>query len=590
MQIGAHRTPAQNRQSTSVVQKPNARVGLGGNYKVSKFNITGLNTIEQKNLGALWNRGENEKLICEEKVGEDDKLVRELRTMSLWEKTKFALSKTKLMKGTELEKWGKSIQLGVDKTITDLTERLDATDITAKVFDEAQTEAKEAKDSFIHELFTEKLATLNRSFYKRKITDHTFEVLTGKIVADQKPPKDASKQYKAAWKSAKVFAAIGNVSAAGGGSDSLKVWGWTNQLEGAKSGEEGKAVTLGIFKDPAGDPLSASNRKITAKLQYVSMSFFNKISGGRMYQTMFDTASGQSYLAEVASAIAAKHVGIAIEKAITDLQLPKEEADKLREMFRDVVPDTQVEEFSLPRGDVKRGSFQLWANPKEGQGVVESQKYMGTTKTYGRTIWEFLKAPFTKQQVQSLPKEALDVLTINDLITGQSDRHGENILLVTEGEKQNPVNVKFIDGGWAFSPEHPTSQLSPELSKQYIILRLAQADRDFTDFGKKVIDHFADPTNVDAMINDMEKLYRSEQDEMNRRREEAGQPADVDFKYEARLERVRERVNVMVAKKDDNMSSHLKVRTKGKIMKLQPEKTPPPPAAGSGESGLQDAI
>lgn len=523
-----------------------ARVGINENDIFYKFDISGLNDVERKNLGTLWTRNSGEKLIL------DNPESKELRSMTLWEKAKYRLAGMGIMKNTDLANWKREVDLGIDRAITDLTHHISSEDVTAKL-----KEGEGSKDSLITQLFTEKLAPLSRNVYKRDISDYTFKVLEKSVIKPgEKEPEGA------AFKAAKVYASIGNISGAGAGTDAFVVWGK----------EEGKEVRLGIFKDPKSDPYHSENRKTVAKIRYVTKGFLNKISGGKLYKIAFDTAAGQSYIAEAAASVVSKHVGKAITSYIDTLpQNTPEEIEKveqLRATLTEMVPDTQITELKIPHEEVKRGSFQLWVNPKKGD-VMEGHKFLGSSKRYGKSWKELLTSPFAKKKRREIPEEAFDLLTILDAIMGQSDRHGANFLVVVKGkdkENLNAVKLNLIDNGWAFSPNHPSSQISPRLAKQYTFLSLLQADRDFSDLGKAVIEYMSKPEHLEVMMEELETLYANEEKLINEKRAKQGKKP-IYLKAPARLARVRERINILQIHKDLEISTLLHARRRGRIDK-----------------------
>jgi len=171
-----------------------------------------------------------------------------------------------------------------------------------------------------------------------------------------------------------------------------------------------------------------------------------------------------------------------------------------------VVPPTAIVNLNPERWNknqkYQKGSLQVFV-----KDVVEAKKFLKVNKVY-----KPIKT-FNKENMPQLADELFDKLVINDVISGNFDRHSENWLV--QVDEKNPLkanNILLIDGGMAFSPTHSTIFL--ERKKQYAWATTAfkWAQSRFTNQAKEII---KDVYRRRFMLRkELIKLYVDQGDEM----------------------------------------------------------------------------
>lgn len=471
-------------------------------YKI-KIN---LDERSQHNLDVLWNRKGGERLYSDESGM--------LTKMSFCQRLFYRISKS----------YRDDVNQQLSKTISNLT-----LDISKKTIDGDQSEA------FISDLFFHKLSRLSRHVYKRDLTEYVVNILTDKLkLEDEKIPKDASASYATAYKSAKLWARLGNFEALTGCSGSYRI------IQGKilkNDGLEEADATLGIFKPAEEDTLAEGNRKMAQRIK----RFLIGTVGIPFKGSLFDTVAGQAYVAEAATKIVERHVLQAVKGYLKTHEVSKELQGLLDKLV--LVPDTQVGKIGLGNKAERSGSFQMWVQ----EAHQEASHFFGVKENYQKG---FLKSnPSLEELKAKMPTELFDLLVIIDYLTANSDRHGGNWFVIPDKEGV-AKEIRLIDGGWSMAPKHPTAWSKPELGKQYLWQHLALAEEGFSDLARFVIEDLL--KNQDALQADMDNLYNQHF------------PKEAD-KNKNRVDRMLERLEVMNLKQDSTKQALAKIRTETEI-------------------------
>lgn len=360
--------------------------------------------------------------------------------------------------------------------------------------DKTSDKEKEA----IKKLFFETLPKLDskRKFYLRDISPTVLEFLKSQLHEVQQAnqhnpvPLDENPALESVSKTAAVWAKMGSlVKSTSGSSTSYRI------VEG---GGEGK--TLGIFKASVEEPLGSKNTKVAQRIKAIVLRCLPKSLVG----SLFETAAGQGYVAEVVQKKVADRVIKILENLRNDLEFEQHQAI-IDQMIQGLVPNTEIVNFSIGDQEEKVGSFQEWVDEEHQDAYkffdLKNKNYQ--KKFFGNAASE-----------QALPQEYFDMLVIIDYVTGNSDRHGENWFVLTDNA--DPVNrvkgIRLIDGGWSMAPQPPQSKRAIELGNQYKWKNLPHANNQFSPLGQQVIQGLYQESIY--IQQDIQNLYDSQPEEM----------------------------------------------------------------------------
>lgn len=462
---------------------------------------------DTENLRVLWNRAKGDYLT----VNEEGYLVK----MGVMDRIRY----------TTFSDYRKEVQNKVKNVIDGILCKLDG---------------KGEQKDFISELFFNRLSSLSRKVYSRKLSESTYQVLTNKLLDSVPESQKAQMRDKTAIK-VDLWSRLGNFSSLGGCSGSYRI------IQGSVEDQQGKEVveerSLGIFKPSSEETLSANNPKFMQRLKrLMHRTLLRPISG-----SLFHTAGGQSYLAEVA----AKKVEEIVVEGVNNYLRTHPNLDERTKRLLDnieLVPNTCVANLKLGNKGSQLGSFQMWVHEKH----EEAAEALGVNLNYQKSGW-FAKQLTLEEAKAKLPAELFDLLVIVDYATGNSDRHGANWFFIMN-EKDEVVGIRLIDGGWAMSPEHPEHKLSPELTKQYLWKNIPLSSEGFTDLGKAVAEHLHE--NQDRLTEKLRKLYT--------RNQTSHEEMEID---ERRFNRMKDRIEVMefVSKKGGTKADLAAIRTHKEI-------------------------
>lgn len=208
---------------------------------------------------------------------------------------------------------------------------------------------------------------------------------------------------------------------------------------------------IGIFKTAKGDSLSLNAPFPPARWRNRLFSLLG--FGG----SLFKHIARKCHIAEVASF----------------------EIDEF--MKTNVVPPTAIVTLNPNCSDrsssFEEGSFQLFI-----PNAIEARKFLKVFKNYNH------ETALSAEDKPDLSDELFDKLVINDIVSGNLDRHAENWLIVADLENPKKAkNIVLIDGGVAFSPTHSSSAF--ERSNQYLWGKTTfdWAQKRFTQKGKEII-------------------------------------------------------------------------------------------------------
>lgn len=315
----------------------------------------------------------------------------------------------------------------------------------------------------IKQLFLETLAGLDkkRTFYYRDVNENTFNNLCSE-------EGNQAKVLQEAAKAAEIWAKMGSFSQIGKGcSTSYAI------QAGGKKGEK-----LFVFKPSAMDTLGPENPKLGQKikrelLQKIATIFPDKVGN------LFETAAGQGYASEVVQSMVGKQIAEIATSYLAQegAALTDEERKIIEEIQAGIVPDTIVSEISLGTQAPKKGSLQSFITDE----FVESFKFLEQKNK------NYQPKRRANENPPRIPSEFFDALVIIDYITGNSDRHGENWLVVKDENPKIAKKIWLIDGGWSMGPAHP-KEGAFELNNQYKWRNLDLANDTFSNFGHYLIE------------------------------------------------------------------------------------------------------
>ncbi|MES2274095.1 MAG: hypothetical protein V4487_07875 [Chlamydiota bacterium] len=281
------------------------------------------------------------------------------------------------------------------------------------------------------EFYFEKIATLSRGVYARQIHPTALSLLDQSVDLSEIPQK-ASKAYQIACRTAKLFAKLGNFELLGGASGAYCIFDQKKRL--------------GVCKFSDEEPLSINNPWLIQKIKRCLYSWilWSSRTG------LFKCVAGQAHIAEAAASIIGEHIADAMGKKAFSL-----------------VPETHVAQIALNDGRKRACSFQLWINEPH------------------QTANRFFRVGKYYDPIHPMPRpfeqELSDQVVLQDVMTGNMDRHGENWLALQRPE------IRLIDGGQSLSPYHPTPGCWVLLRNQYLWKKLPQFNQGFSAVGKEAI-------------------------------------------------------------------------------------------------------
>lgn len=353
------------------------------------------------------------------------------------------------------------------------------TDITSQIkLDEHSSEVEKA---FVKQLFFEKLPSLSRKIYKRKLDLSVINYLKGQVAKESNLKSASTENFKQIFESACLWARLGNFKRPEGG-----VGGSYAILDGASG-------RLGIYKPYDEDTLAANNPFFGQKVKYV----FAKTILYPFSRLALESVGGQAYIAEAAATKVSHYVTAACKRYY--------ESKGLEPPDLEFVPETQIVSLRLEKKAERVGSFQLWVNERH----QTASQYLHTSRHYA----------YSKNQeelTKKLSQELFDIMAIIDFVTGNFDRHGDNWFIM-EGAK----GIRLIDGGWAMAPAHPKRWHFAELKNQYLWKKLPLADAGFSELGQFVIKEiFENREQLGVEIVDLYKNRTSDGDDRAQRMKE----------------------------------------------------------------------
>lgn len=468
------------------------------------------------NLQMLWGKKSGEKLYVDEN--------NRLQKMGFFQKIPYSTSSGYQVK----------IQANVKKVIDELTAKI-----------EIEENPERSKLENIQTLFFQKLSHLSRKVYSRTLSEKTYTLLL--------------ENENGTVNKINLWAKMGNFSSLGGSSGSYKI------IQGKVIGKAGfnEEKPLGIFKPSSEEVLSANNPKFMTRLKrLIHLTLLKPVSG-----SLFHTAAGQSYLAEVASKKVEQFVVRAVDDYLENSPNISESTKKLLTNIK-LVPQTEVATLKLGQRKEEIGSFQVWV---DDTSFDEAYKALGVRGDNYKQNHYFGKPLKLDEMKKDLPKELFELLVIIDYTTGNSDRHGKNWFIVYD-ENKNIAGIRLIDGGWSMAPDHPQNRLSPELTKQYIWKNLPHAEKTFSPSGQHVIAYLKEHQEV--LAQDLEALYFGHS---------RFEDIDTDAK---RIERMKERIEVLerYSEQGKTLRELANVRTEAEITTARTQiakplhfHIPPPP-------------
>lgn len=326
----------------------------------------------------------------------------------------------------------------------------------------------EAEKSFVKKLFFEKLAPLSRKVYKRVLDSSVLDYLSNQAEDEEGGPGDASENFQQKFKSAQIWARLGNFKRPQGG-----VGGSYAIIEGMSKRH------LGIYKPHEEDTLAKNNPLMVQKIKYA----FAKTIMCPFSQLAFDTVGGQAYIAEAATTKVEKFVVAACKKYYKSKKIQAHHD-------LEFVPETHIVTLPLAQKSARIGSFQLWINDRH----QTASQFLNTSRHYG------CNQKAKDEMADKLPGELFDIMVIIDYVTGNFDRHGDNWFIMNDAH-----GIRLIDGGWAMAPAHPTGWNVAELRNQYLWKKLPFADSSFTELGQFVINEIS--VNQDRLGDEVSALY-----------------------------------------------------------------------------------
>ncbi|MFA6119360.1 MAG: hypothetical protein WCT85_01970 [Parachlamydiales bacterium] len=239
--------------------------------------------------------------------------------------------------------------------------------------------------------------------------------------------------------------------------------------------------TIGVYKPGSADSLSLHAPSL---LMRVRNKILKKLGYGG---SVFIHLAGKCHIAEAASF---------------------EMDDK---MGTGIVPPTAVvslnpDKYKRKNTEKEKGSFQLFV-----PNASLATEFFGIHKNYRKKV---------DLEGIEFSDELFDKLIIDDIVSGNLDRHAENFLV--QRSKNNPkaaLNINLIDGGMAFSPTHPKSKF--EMNKQYIwaTTYFQWSQRKFTQSGKEKIKDVYKRRH--ELANELKKFYIAENEDQDIAKERA---------------------------------------------------------------------
>lgn len=323
-------------------------------------------------------------------------------------------------------------------------------------------------NQLIAELFFEILPKKDKkhTFFKRDhIPKEIIEMLADYLEKNLNPPK--KRMVQTSLKIARVWAKMGNViQSTSGSSISYQIY----------AGDDPKRNKLGIFKPARMEPLAKDNKKLSQRVKKLAVAVMPQ----KMVGSLWETTAGQGFVGEkVASVISDQIIGFVSDYLDVIKNTDPDLAQKLTwQLETGLVPKTDIGTIDI-EGQEEHGSFQEWFQHQH----QEAYEFLGFKNK------NFTGLASQKSKIE-IPDELFELLVILDYLTGNSDRHGEN-WFVAERQGGDAAAVIPIDGGWSMAPEAPL-QGAIELGNQYKWGKLKLADKQFSDFGKKIIKDLID--------------------------------------------------------------------------------------------------